>query len=52
MDIFWSIGIVPIGILACLTPALVVYWLTSGENAIGNDTAPQSSKSAGKRKGE
>lgn len=55
MDIFWSIGVVPIGILLCLTPALVAYWLTTGQNAIGNEPAPQPAKAAkpaikGKRK--
>jgi hypothetical protein len=55
MDIFWSIGVVPIGILLCLTPALIVYRLTSGQNAIGNEPAPQPVKATkpaikGKRK--
>lgn len=44
MDIFWSIGVVPIGIVLCFSPALIAYWLTEGKNAIGNEPAPQPAK--------
>jgi hypothetical protein len=41
MDKFWSIGVVPIGIVLCFGPALVMYWLTEGKNPVGNEPAPQ-----------
>jgi len=46
MDIFWSIGVVPIGILLCFSPALIAYWLTEGKNAISNEPAPQPAKAS------
>ena len=46
MDKFWSIGVVPIGIVLCFGPALVMYWLTEGKNPVGNEPAVQPAKSA------
>ena len=44
MDIFWSIGVVPIGIILCFSPALIAYWLTEGKNPIGNEPTLQPAK--------
>ncbi len=41
MDKFWSIGVVPIGIILCFGPALIAYWLTEKKNPITDERAPQ-----------
>lgn len=33
MDKFWSIGVVPIGIILCFGPALLAYWLFDSKGA-------------------
>lgn len=50
MDKFWSIGIVPIGIIVCLGPALAAYWLTEKKNPITDEPAPQPERAKSKKK--
>jgi hypothetical protein len=33
MDKFWSICTMPIGVMVCFGPALLVWWLTEGRKA-------------------
>jgi hypothetical protein len=40
MDIFWSIGCVPIGIALALVPAAVVWWLVDRKKP-GPDDSPK-----------
>ena len=41
MDKFWSIGVVPIGILICLAPALIAYWVTEKKSPITDEREPK-----------
>jgi hypothetical protein len=57
MDKFWSIGVVPIGIILGFGPALLAYWLfdSKGENkglfdAANPDVAVKPADKNGKRK--
>jgi hypothetical protein len=49
MDKFWSIAIVPIGILACFGPALIAYWVTEKKNPITTEPVKQETKPAKKK---
>ena len=46
MDKFWSIAIVPIGILACFGPALIAYWVTEKKNPITTEPVKAEAKKA------
>ena len=52
MDKFWSIGVVPIGIIICFGPALLAYWFfdSTGANGglfdAGNPNIPDRSDTA------
>jgi hypothetical protein len=48
MDKFWSIAIVPIGILACFGPALIAYWITEKKNPITSELVTSTAKPGAK----
>jgi hypothetical protein len=48
MDKFWSIGVVPIGIILCFGPALLAYWVTEKKNPITDESKVE--KPAAKKK--
>jgi hypothetical protein len=50
MDKFWSIAIVPIGILACFSPALIAYWITEKKNPITSEPVKAEAKPAAAKK--
>ncbi len=50
MDKFWSIGVVPIGIMLGFGPALIAYWLTEGKNPITDEPAPQPERTKQEKK--